>query len=430
MKKILCMMLSLVLLIGLCACGSTPDDATSTEVEVIVEQDEVVYEETESKTESTTDNVSSSTPTTSEPTVSDVSSNDNTSSKQEENSSVSTPVVEESIYYLNNEKSFEKVKLNGRCDKTDYGVALNMSASAIEFNTNSSSVLLEINADLGLYYTVVVDGKVTMDHKPIEVSGTDYLAIARGLSDGTHNIKFIRDCEARGSLEFIVVNIQLDEGSKLLNKDADKQVIEFLGDSLTSGYGNLITGSANASDLKNQSATKAYSYLLANKLGMDYRIVSMSGIALGKREGYPTFPEFYALESYHLDKEKKYTSSNPADVDVVVVNLGTNDASDKLYNEKDPQSVKNYGKRYADLITNNGYKKDVKIVFVSGVCWCHTQTAAYNEAIAELKARGYNNTYTIDIRTMQSGGGGHPSAEEHKEVADTLYKFFKDNKIA
>ena len=426
MKKIICMLLSFTLVLGLCACSSTTDDATSTEVEVIV--DKVIYDE--SKTESATDNVSSSAPVTSEPTSSNVSSEDITSSKQEDNSSVSTPEVEESIYHLNDAKSLEKVKLNGRCDRTDYGVALNMSASAIEFNTDSSSVLLEINADLGLYYTVVVDGKVTMDHKPIEVSGTDYLAIARGLSAGTHNIKFIRDCEARSGLKFTAVNIQLDEGAKLLNKDADKKVIEFLGDSLTSGYGNLITGAANASDIKNQSATKAYSYLLANKLDMDYRIVSMSGIALGQREGYPTFPEFYSLENYHQDKEKKYTSSNPADVDVVVVNLGTNDASDGLYNEKDPKSVENYGKRYADLITNIGYRKDVKVVFISGVCWCHTQTAAYTAAKAELKERGYNNTYSIDIRTLQSGGGGHPSAEEHVEVSDTLYKFFKDNKIA
>lgn len=419
------MLLSSALVLVLCACSSTTDDAMSTEVEVIV--DKVIYDE--SKTESVTDNVSSSVPVTSEPTVSDVSSGD-TSSKSDENSSASTPEVEESIYHLNDAKSLEKVKLNGRCDRTDYGVSLSMSASAIEFNTDSSSVLLEINADCGLYYTVVVDGKVTMDHKAIEVSGTDYLAIARGLSAGTHNIKFIRDSEARSGLEFTVVNIQLDEGSKLLNKDADKQIIEFLGDSLTSGYGNLITGTANASDLKNQSATKAYSYLLANKLDMDYRIVSMSGIALGLREGYPTFPEFYSLESYHIDKEKKYASSNPADVDVVVVNLGTNDASDGLYNEKDPKSVENYGKRYADLITNIGYRKDVKVVFISGVCWCHTQTAAYNVAKAELKERGYNNTYSIDIRTLQSGGGGHPSAEEHVEVADTLYKFFKDNNIA
>ena len=56
MKKTLCILLSFALVLGLCACSSAPDDATSTEVEVII--DKVIYDE--SKTESATDNVSSS----------------------------------------------------------------------------------------------------------------------------------------------------------------------------------------------------------------------------------------------------------------------------------------------------------------------------------------------------------------------------------
>ena len=371
---------------------------------------------------------------TSQPTASNNSSEEQTISETEETSSKVTSseitTVQESKHNLNDMKTLKKVKLNGRCEKTDYGVLLNMSCSAIEFNTDSSSVLLEINADLGVYYSVMVDGKITQEHKVIEVAGTDYIAAARGLSAGTHNVKIIRESESRSGREFCVVNIQLDEGANLLERDANKKMIEFLGDSLTSGYGNLGTSATpGASDLKFQSATKAYPFLVASKLNLDYRIVSMSGIALAKRDGYPTFPEFYGLENYHADKSKKYFSSNPQDVDIVVVNLGTNDASDKLYNEKDFESVKSYGKRYANLITDIGYRKDVKIVFVSGVCWCHTQTPAYNEAINELKSRGYNDAYTIDIRSLQSGGGGHPSAEEHIEAADTLIKFFKENKI-
>ncbi len=427
MKKFLCLIISVSLLLCLCACGSdSNDDNESTVIEVIVEDDEVVYEENEDT--SSNESLPGDDDKTSEPTTSTVVSEPD-DSKPEDTSS-QEPTVEESVYYLKDMKTLEKIKLNGRCEKTANGVSLNMSGSAIEFNTDSSSVLIEINADIGVYYSIMVDGKITQEHKVIEVAGIDYLAVARGLSSGTHNIKIIRESESRAGRGFSVANIQLDEGTKLLERDADKVLIEFLGDSLTSGYGNLIkNGVANASDLKNQSATKAYPYLVSSKLGLDYRIVSMSGIALGKREDYPTFPEFYGLENYHADKTKKYSSSNPADVDIVVVNLGTNDDSAKLYNSKDAASVADYGKRYANLITDIGYSKDAKIVFVSGVCWCHTQTPAYNEAIKELKSRGYNSVYTIDIRSLQSGGGGHPSGEEHIEVADTLIKFFKDNNI-
>ena len=425
MKKALSLMITVVMLLSLASCGNS--DTTSN---IVIYEEETIYDDSSYVESADEDNsVTGDIVSSDDKVQSDVSSEQSKDQTSSDDSS-STVNTQENIYRLNDTATLQNIKLNGRCDATDKGINLNMSASAIEFNTDSTSILLEVNASSGVYYTIMVDGQVTQQHQPIESFGAGYVVVARGLKGDSHNVKFIRDSEARGGLEFTVVNIQLDEGATLLAKDADKNVIEFLGDSLTSGYGNLITGAANASDLKNQSATKAYPYLLANKLDMDYRIVSMSGIALGLREGYPTFPEFYSLESYHIDKEKKYASSNPADVDVVVVNLGTNDASDGLYNEKDPQSVENYGKRYADLITNIGYSKDVKVVFVSGVCWCHTQTAAYNAAKTELKSRGYNNTYSIDIRTLQSGGGGHPSAEEHVEVADTLYKFFKDNKIA
>lgn len=427
MKKILLILLAILFLSSFCACESSlTNDNESTVIEVIVEDDEIVYkEENTNSNESNLDSYDQ----TSEPTTSNIASKPD-DSKPEDTSS-QAPTVDENIYYLSDPKTLEKVKLNGRCEKIANGVNLNMSGSAIEFNTDSSSVLMKINADKGVFYSIMVDGKITLEHKEIEISGDDYIIVARGLSNGAHNVKIIRESESRASRGFCVTNIQFDDGAKLLERAANKDVIEFLGDSLTSGYGNLANNVAsNASELKFQSATKAYPYLMASKLGMDYRIVSMSGIALGKRPNYPTFSEFYGLENYHDDKTKKYSSSNPADVNIVVVNLGTNDSNAKLYDEKDPTSVADYGKRYADLITNIGYSKDVKVVFVSGVCWCHTQTAAYNEAMVELKARGYNNTYTIDIRTLRSGGGGHPSAEEHVEVADTLYKFFKDNKIA
>ena len=422
MKRFLCIMFCFAILLGLCGCQNTKNDLSSETVKVIYEEEvEILDDYTSSAIQSGVSNVTS-----------EVESKPNTNSSENISTNSESESLGETgwnIYSLNEEQTLKSIKLNGRCNKTSDGVGLDFAASAIEFNTDASAAMVVVNATEGIYYNIMIDGEFTSERQ-LTQNGTNYIILARGLSSGSHNIKLIRDCESRSNLKFELVNLQLDSGV-LLNKDEDKPIIEFLGDSLTNGYGNLIQkGASNASDLKNQSVTKAYSYLLASKLNMDYRIVSMSGIALGKREGYPTFPEFYALESYHLDKEKKYTSSNPADVDVVVVNLGTNDASDKLYNEKDSQSVENYGKRYAELITNIGYEKDVKIVFVSGVSWCHTQTVAYNKAKEELKSLGYNNMYSIDIRSLQSGGGGHPSAMEHAEVADTLFKFIKDNNIA
>ncbi|MBQ6884467.1 MAG: hypothetical protein IJN56_01875 [Clostridia bacterium] len=418
MKKILCILLTLLIFVGLCACGSDAD--TSSDVKVIYEE-EVVYE--------------GGIPVSSDTSLKDdTGTQTDTSSVQSETSSVSSVSPEqqqpqENICSLNDAVILQNIKLNGRCEKSNNGINLNMAASAIEFNTDSSSVLLTVEASAGVYYTVMVDGEITAQHQAIESSNASYIVVARGLENGSHNIKFIRDSESRENMNFTVVSIQLDDGAKLLPKDSDKTVIEFLGDSLTSGYGNLVlNGVADPSALKNQSSTKAYPFLVANELGCDYRIVSMSGIALGKREGYPTFPEFYSLESYHLDKAKKYASSNPAVVDIVVVNLGTNDVGARLYDAGNFESVSAYEQHFADLITNIGYPKDAKIIFLYGV-WNNEPITAINGAVKKLNSLGYNNVYTLQLPVCKSGGGSHPSDKEHREIADKVIEFFKDKAI-
>lgn len=421
MRKLLCVMLSVAMVLSLCACSA---DGNASSVPTVIYEEEVVYEETVLE-----DDVDSKDNDTSlDFDVSDFSSDGSTTPNPTVSHNLQSN--EEVTYYLNNTATLECVKLNGRCDKTDNGISLNMAASAIEFNTDSTSVLLKTDADVGLFYTIMIDGEITVHHKEFEKAEDNYVVLARGLKEGSHNIKFIRDSESRTNMKLIAESIQLDDGAKLLPKDADKPIIEFLGDSLTSGYGNIVAnGTSEPQSLKNQSSVKAYPFLLANKLGYDYRIVSMSGIALAKRDGYPSFTEFYSLESYHLDRAKKYISSTPEDVDIVIINLGTNDIGAKMYDVNNPDNVSAYKQHFAKLITDIGYRKDVKIIFVTGV-WHKEPITAIELAIVELKNMGYNYAYSVVLSEGKSGGGAHPYAKEHQEYADKLEKFLKDNEIA
>ena len=441
MKRFSCILMAVVMLLSFCGCkNAKSNDTTSNEsAEVIVE--EVVMHTSNDKTTNEEQTTSEEKPTVSED---DLTSSDKPIS-QEQQTSVQNPTssenktssnitpgtsdtpVDEGIYKLNDAEVLKKIKLNGRCDKSIAGVGLGMSASAIEFNTDSTAVMIEVDSASDIYYTVVVDGEITQK-RVVTTSGTNYIFI-RGLSSATHNIKVIRDCEGRTDKYFNVVSLQLDDG-KLLAKDADKKIIEFLGDSITSGYGNIVEdGTKEPQDLKNQSSMKSYGYLIANELGLDYRIVSQSGIALQKRDGYYSFADYYNTENYHLDREKKYTSSSPKDVDIVVVNLGTNDIGARLYDTKNQEQVNAYIKHYADLITTIGYNKDAKIIFVSDI-WYHDPAIADGGVVNELKSRGYNNVYSYSFtKQYRAGGGGHPSQSEQQEMANTLIKFLKDNKI-
>ncbi len=424
MKRVLCTVLSGALLIGLCGCRGNDNNLSSSEIVEIVYEEETIYEG-DNVSSDTTDGTISSTPdnSSSKGSTSDVAhtSGSDTSSTNSESA--------ENNFKLNDSQVLEKIKLNGRTQKTDEGIVLNFAASAIEFNTDSSSALLEIKADAGVYYSIFVDGELKTERTLTE-PGTNYIVLARGLSDGVHNIKFVRATECRNGNYLTASNILLDDGKSLLSKDANSDIlIEFLGDSMSSGYGNLTTANTGAGDLKYQDSLKAYPYLIAQKLGFDYRIVSLSGIALKERTGYPTFYDFYYLENYFKDKTQKYTSSNPQDVDIVVVNLGTNDTSAKLYNPEDSDSIEEYANLYAELITKIGYRTDTKIVFISGVMWCHQQKSAYISAKKILNGQGYDKVYYYDIPTYNSGGEGHPSTKDHQTVADAIIAFFKSSKI-
>ena len=429
MKKILCTIISIALLVCLCGCnnGSPDDDYLSTEIEIVY-QEETVYSDDGDTVNS--DLQSSQV----ENVISTLSAFDSVDTSKP-NTSSTTSEVQDGVCYLNNAQVLNKIKLNGRCEKASDGVGLNFAASAIEFNTDSSSVMLEVEADAGVYYSVFVDGKLK-EERALTESGRNYIILARGLSKGNHNIKFVRATEGRSGNFMTVVNIQLDEGKSLVSSgNQDNVLIEFLGDSLSSGYGNLATyATESASDLRYQDSLRAYPYLIADELGLDYRIVSRSGIALKERisgsDTYPAFYDFYSCENYYKDNTKKYDSSNPQDVDIVVVNLGTNDMTDGSFNTDAANPVEEYSQLYANLITKIGYRKDAKIVFVSGVGWCHGQSTAYNGAKTKLNALGYNNIYLYDVPTYYLGGENHPAADEHQEIADIIIKFFKDNGIS
>ena len=135
MEKLLCLILSTMILISLCACGNTD---TSSDTEIIIEE-EVVYNDTNSNVSETKSDDSTIQP--------DTSSTQDESQNSSNNVSSVTQETQANIYNLKDDAVLQNIKFNGRYQKTAGGISLNMSGSAIEFNTDSSSVMMEINAE-------------------------------------------------------------------------------------------------------------------------------------------------------------------------------------------------------------------------------------------------------------------------------------------
>jgi lysophospholipase L1-like esterase len=152
--------------------------------------------------------------------------------------------------------------------------------------------------------------------------------ITPSLSNGTHTVELRKRSEAYfGSI--YLGNVTTDG---TLNADnTPNRKIEFIGDSITVGYG--LDGTlpcTNTAELEDNP--KTYAALAANSLKADYSIVAWSGIGLTRNTVYgasgadPIMPERYTKLGAQ-DADNSYTFPNISTPNAVVIGLGTNDFS-------------------------------------------------------------------------------------------------------
>jgi len=201
---------------------------------------------------------------------------------------------------------------------------------------------------------------------------------------------------------------------------SDKR-IEFYGDSLTAGYGNLVThGGAGSWDCQN--GCKTYATFTAQKLGADYAIAAASGHGVmygyGQKVGTQTPDKYW---DYTLVGDKTPWSRTDYDADLIVINFGTNDNStDNMYDDITIDKDEYKAKVKTLVETMKAENPDVEILWVLGMAWISedsTVVKAIKEAADELD---YLNFYFAPTRT--NGGDGHPSVADHVYHAENLTK--------
>ena len=315
------------------------------------------------------------------------------------------------------------LKQVGRTQVTDNGIICDFTASGIEFKAYvKGNLKFTVNCDRATYFTVMVDG-VRMAQNTTDATERFYAA---GGSDVTidvgnlgntaalHEIRILKQTEPQNS-RCVMKNIQfcgvLD--SAMPEKDL---YIEFLGDSITCGYGNIgPTGGA-----ADQDGTKTYAFLAAEALNADASVISCSGIGIDN--GYTSFNEmaFYTRESAFRDWNKLYDFSDKRVPDVVVINLGTNDNSQGSEEAEFKQNVR-------ELISfiRTSYGKDMPIVWaynMMGACRFEWTSAV----LAELGGTS-NGLYSVQLTQNNAGGNGHPTLDAQISNSTILANFIKNN---
>lgn len=274
------------------------------------------------------------------------------------------------------------------------------------------------------YFTVYLDGE-RMQKRLEAPAGEHTVTVVELCERGKHILKLVKQCESNYNL-CTLRSISLD-GDLLSPPPQRDKYIEYIGDSLSCGMGNLgKSGVENPQTSLWEDVTQGYTYRSAEMLSADCSIISESGIGLAGSWFDPLF-DFYSAWSYKRDKDVKYDFARIPDL--VVINLVTND----YYLNCDLKicSVEEVIEKTKELIlfVRKAYGKDIPIVWVGRFMFLGERYInAVDTAIAELSGEDAA-IYRLDVPTSRGGAHGHPDIAGHTVASDMLVEFIKKNNL-
>ena len=292
---------------------------------------------------------------------------------------------------------------------------------------NMTTQMIKSNSPI-TYFTVYIDGQRVDDPNRLSTgSNTSLFAVSPGNNTlkvasfkelGTHTIKILKQTESN----YNICEMKAIQFTGLLSEPpADKELyIEFIGDSLTCGMGNIgINGCSDPQSAFWEDGTQSYGYMVAEQLNADYSIISQSGIGIaGGWSNYP-METYYTAQSYTRNKNVKQEFKRIPDV--IVINLGTNDYfinHDKSPNECKPEDVERMTEELI-LLVRKCYGADVPIIWAQGMVGTFVldRIQAAIDKVGGADA-GIYTYYTLPKNT--GGAQGHPTVAGHVAAATAI----------
>ena len=322
----------------------------------------------------------------------------------------------------------DDIKTQGRTAMVRGTLMLDFTVSGIEFEldcagdvyaTFNASKISNIGSTGGLYFTIVVDGRtLARDYCCLKSIGETKVLLAEDLPAGKHTFGIYRQSEHSAGEAGICA---LSYEGELLDKPADKDLyIEYIGDSISCGFGNLGNASQGDGAALWSDGTQAYTYIASKALNADWSTVSWSG--LGCKYGYSetTMQDVYPAQRYNYDQTTQYDFAK--EPDVIVLALGTNDNS-----IQSNAALKRAGLvEMLELV--RAKNPNAPIVWIHGMM-TNGVSSMIEEIVAEFGGAeaGY---YACRLTQSNAGGGSHPNLAGQQKFADELVAFLEENGLA
>jgi lysophospholipase L1-like esterase len=322
------------------------------------------------------------------------------------------------------------IRYTGRIDFTDPNrPAFDWPAVTIEaaFEGSSAAVLLEDGLN---FYNVTIDGQSSVLQT---FPDQQRYVLAEGLSAGEHTLRLTKRTETfYGTPVFL--GFELDPGRELLPlPPRPERRIEFIGDSITAGYGSEGTSPTCIFSPDTENAELTYAAMTAAGLDAEYVILAISGIGIvrnynaGDSMTPGTMLSYYEGTTTDRDTRKwDFTSWVPQ---AVVINLGTNDFSTT------PHPVGEVFLRgYTDLVikVRNRYP-DAHIFAIAGPIMVdpaeptiRSVVTQMNEVLGDDRVHFVPIENTLELSAVDYGCDWHPNASGQRKIADQLRPFIAE----
>lgn len=330
----------------------------------------------------------------------------------------------------------EKLRIFGRQNNDQTDVWLHHPGSGISFEAECEGEItfdLEIyfNSDFPtLYFTVFVDGQRQGQARGESIAvvnngqSKQKISLAANLPAGKHKIEFYRQNEA-GMGQVKLTNLTIK--GNLLNQDYQHPRLEFIGDSITAGYGLYTNANFPITDTYYGDATKSYAFLAARDLNADFNILAVSGYGLiagwGKEKNMVKLFPF--TNWFQNQNEGGLHPFKEQAVDVICINLGTNDWNARGSTETDisvePGHFNGGIIQFTQLIRQ--YYPQAKIVWLYGMILGTNPFDQQIIAATEYLGGEANGIYHLQLPAGRNGLIGHPDASEQARAAAKLKEF-------
>ena len=335
------------------------------------------------------------------------------------------------------------VKLLGRALVRDDILRLTLSGTGCEFTFTGCKLALTVGVDSDCFndgrrcnmprIAILCDGRIIV--KKLIEQRSERFDIVSSETPVTKTIRIVKLSECAFS-HAEVSPAESDDGAVIAPTDEKPLKIEFIGDSITCGYGVDDSNLQSEFSCEAENAMKSYAYIAADLLGADYSLFSYSGYGIisgysgdGVRNTRELLPPYYescgfSYSSVNGTKLKDIPWDFSAFVpDIIVLNLGTNDNSFCAFHN---EAYREFEDSYlAFLKVVRRCNPNAHIICSLGIML--TEPLPYIENA--VKRLGDSNVsvfrYTMQNGLLGFGSNWHPSEDTQRRAGEELAEYIK-----